>query len=441
MEIYNPKVLLISHNVFSKNINMGKTLSTYFEGWDKSKIAQLYFHKEVPTTNVCKKYYRFTDVDAIKSIIFRGYAGRALVSQDIQQARDDASDTGRLNRLYNYGKKRTPLIYLLRDSLWRLSSWESKSLIKWIRDFDPEVIFFASGDYAFSYRIALRIAEAFRLPMVTCCFDDYYIFNQNAHRWFGKRRHRLFMDTVWKTMERSQIIFTVTDLMSEAYSKMFAKPCSVLYTGTNLQTITKPCGNKKGIAYLGGLSLKRYESLVDIGRTLMKINHPLVPKELDVYSGESNSDVLRHMTKSNGINFHGFISSEKIHDIISKCVAVVHTESFDSKLTERVRYSLSTKIPDSLASGTCLFVYGPKGVASIDYLYRNQAAFVCNNKSELQNKLVRLFVDESLREEIVKKALQLAARNHDSRKIPAFVQKNLIEAINMWKDQYGEVNT
>ena len=66
------RILVISHNIFSDTESMGKTLSGYFNGWDKDEIAQFYIHSEIPTSNkVCKNYFRITDIDALKSIFTR----------------------------------------------------------------------------------------------------------------------------------------------------------------------------------------------------------------------------------------------------------------------------------------------------------------------------------------------------------------------------------
>jgi hypothetical protein len=63
------KILVISHNVFSKTSNMGKTLLQYFNGMEGVEVSQFYIHTEVPTdSSVCTNYFRFTDYDAIRSL-------------------------------------------------------------------------------------------------------------------------------------------------------------------------------------------------------------------------------------------------------------------------------------------------------------------------------------------------------------------------------------
>lgn len=429
-----PKVLVVSHNVFSKNTNMGKTMETYFKGWDKDKLAQLYFHSEIPTSDVCLNYYRFTDVDAFISSVNRGHVGSKFTKKDIQLKRISSVDTGKITNIYNFGRRRLPLTYFLRDYLWYFSAWKSKDLCKWITDFSPEIIFLASGDYEFSYIVAKKIADNCNIPLVVCCFDDYYIYNKNKNIFLGEFRQKHFMKTVNKVLSHVSCIFTINELMSEAYTKMFNKKCPVLYTGTDVAKSFDFNVKKKGIVYLGGLGLGRNRQLIDIGRALKSSNNSRIPKYIDVYSGETNPKLSEEMTMDNGVKFHGQVPASEVEKIIKYSEVVVHTESFDAKNRQRVMFSLSTKIPESLASGTCMLAYGPRDVASIDYLIKNNAAFVISDKSKLTAKLEELFVDDKLRESIVKNAVHLAARNHNSSSIPNFVRENLVCAIHNWRE-------
>ena len=99
---------------------------------------------------------------------------------------------------------------------------------------------------------------------------------------------------------------------------------------------------------------------------------------------------------------------------MGKSLAVIHTESFDEMERKKVAYSVSTKIADSLASGTPILAYGPSEVASIEYLRKNNSAFCANSESELENVLSLLISNEEKRKEIIENALNLAKKNHDS---------------------------
>lgn len=56
-----PRVLVVSHNVFSSSGNMGKTMMHMLAGIPPDNLAQLYFHQEIPTRRCCLHYFRMTD--------------------------------------------------------------------------------------------------------------------------------------------------------------------------------------------------------------------------------------------------------------------------------------------------------------------------------------------------------------------------------------------
>ena len=108
---------------------------------------------------------------------------------------------------------------------------------------------------------------------------------------------------------------------------------------------------------------------------------------------------------------------------------LVHIESMDSLNRDKVRYSVSTKIADTLSCGRCLLAYGPCDVASIEYLSDNDCACVVTKKEDLEEKLKRLIFDASTREKYAKKALSVAKKNHNIDENCEKFQKILKEAV------------
>lgn len=433
------RVLIVSHNSISTASNMGKTLRSYFQGFDCEEIAQFYIHCEEPTDDtVCHNYYRFTDMDAAKSIFKSRGCGKIFGKQDIRTDRSTARvDTGWVSSLYRFGKRRTPVIYALRDFLWTCSRWDTEQLWQWVDSFDPDVIFFASGDYGFTYEIAGKIAEHVRKPLAVCCVDDHYLYNRNENSLLGRLVHRMFLKRVHKTMARASAIFTICDSLKKEYERYFHKKCYVLPTSAQrweLQETTE----RSGIVYLGNLELKRYQQLMAIGRALQALDIPGIPQHLDVYSCEQDRNVLKNMTMENGIRFHGPVSGQMVQEILRTSLAVVHTESFDPRIRKIVRHSVSTKIAESLMNGPCMIAYGPEGVASIDYLKENGAAYVITDPEQLEQGLREILADPRLRQEIVGRARELGEQNHSMQAGPVLLRKRLGK-ISMEQWQYEGV--
>lgn len=421
------RVLVIAHNVISETNNMGKTLLSYFKDFAPEEIAEFYIQDKDPNNaEVANNYYRFTDKDALKSV-FGIRTKHVFKISETGKETTKPNNKGAAESIRQYGRKRNAFVYIARNAVWSLAHWKTKEFLGWLHDFNPDVIFFMAGDYSFMFKIAREIKEMLNKPIVVCCVDDYFFFNRNDRTFLGRLQHRAYMKSVRKTMAEASCIFTISDLMGEAYGKFFDKPCRTLHTSAKKREL-KSDGKEKTLAYFGNLSFKRYEQLIEIGRAVknLKINGI---DAVDVYSAEKNPNYLQDLTEENGIRFHGEISPSEVEERMNKCIAVIHTESFRQRIQEMVKYSVSTKIADSLLNAPCLIAYGPAEVASIDYLKKNKAAYVITKPDALENGLKEILSNEELRREIVQNARELAAGNHDAAVNPKKVREWLEDVI------------
>ena len=407
------KVLLISHTVLSQTNNMGKTLMSYFNNWDSKDIAQFYIHSEVPTNDlICQNYYRFTDMDAMKSIFIPSIVGEKYDTSKIKSNPiTTRTDNGIVRKVYIAGSKRKSWSMALRETIWCLSHWETKELRKWIKNFNPDIIFLASGDYAFIYNIAYKISNYLNKPLVVSCVDDFYFYNRNENSLLGRWIYKYYMKVVYKTMKKTTNIFTICDSMNKEYTKLFGKTCQVLHTASEERNLTFYKDSEQ-ISYIGNLGFNRYKQLIDIGRKLKNIKVNDKSLVLDVYSGVLDEKIIKELTIENGIRFHGQISSEEVLEVMKKSMLIIHTESFDEEMKKLVKFSVSTKIASSLMYGPCLIAYGPQGIASIDYLKENEVAYVITSPDELESGLIEVISDSALRDQIIENARKLAYKNH-----------------------------
>ena len=93
---------------------------------------------------------------------------------------------------------------------------------------------------------------------------------------------------------------------------------------------------------------------------------------------------------------------------------LLHVESFDESTFERVKYSVSTKIADSISYGNCLLAYTPEKFASIAHLKRNQAAFIVTEHSRLESILYDSLYCDNKRKQIIINARICAKHFHDA---------------------------
>lgn len=388
------KILIVSHNVFSLTESVGRTLSSCFSEFEPDLLSQFYIHSQVPTMNICHNYYRITDKEAIASIFGKKVGtifGKESIEKNIKKSR---TDTGKEHALYQYARKRTPIIYFMRNTWWKFSHWNTCRFRNWVNNFKPDCIFLASGDYAFLYDVARKIAKLWNIPIYVYCMDDYYIQVRDQKKILGRLQHRLFMRSVRKTIEYSSAIFCICEKMAKDYNRLFDKPCYTMHT---IPTIKNPLVLKKKdkISYVGTLGYQRDKQLIVIGRTLKKMGECV--DHIDVYSTETRKEIIDNLTKENGIVFHGAADSDEVMRIIGESMAVIHTESFDEDICNAVRYSISTKIADLIVSGTYILAYGPQEVASMEYIKNCPAAYCATNPNNLEvviRSLIKAFHNE-----------------------------------------------
>lgn len=422
-------VLIISQPVLSYSNNMGKTLMAYFSAFPANNVSQFFLRQGEPTnTDVCENYYRFSDLDAVKSILNHKIRGTVFDKTQIVPPVVDEPENIKLDDAYKLGAAHKAWMLLARDTIWKLSNWKNKKLLAWLDSMNPDIIFLAPGDGAFSYRLADEIARYLSKPLAVVCMDDYFINNRNKGELLGGIRQKLFMNVVNKTIQNAAAIFTICDEMNKAYTNLFHKQCVTLHTSADNKSMVLKSDASR-VSYIGNLSCGRYKTLLELGRAISEINDDTLTKVIDVYSGSKEAEYISPLKNAPGINFRGAIPAEQVPEVMSESVMVIHTESFDPAMKELVRFSVSTKIAESLMYGPCLLAYGPEGIASIDYLKENNAAYVISRPEDLEKGLEKILTNKELREQIVRNARALALKNHNTDVNPRKVRKWLQEVV------------
>lgn len=409
---------------------MGKTLKAYFNAFNPDEIAQFYIHSQIPTDiSVCKEYYRFTDIDAVKSIFSFGLRGKRFSEENIDISQNNIyEDAVKGKFVYGQGESAAPIKHILRDAAWKFGHWFTKDLKNWLKEISPDIIFLAAGNYSFIYDVALKLAEYSDVPIVISCFDDFYINDPNKGKFLSAAVHRNLLKKARAVFSRAAFATVVCEKMAEAYERLFGTECMTLYTGAeDRKTGTSFDGRQ--ISYIGNIGLKRHEQLLDIGACLKESDSDKAPKMLDLYSGERKPEILKLLSTEKGINFHGAAAASELAELMRRSMALIHTEAFDSETSKRVSYSVSTKIADSLMNGPCLIAYGPRGIASVDYLAEHKAAYVIDSREKLKSGLREIIENPKLRESIVLNARRLAAENHDVVKNGLKLRRRLEDAV------------
>ena len=221
------KVLLVSHNCFSKTQNMGKTFASLFSNFKKEELMQLYLYPTIPNIDICDNYFRITDMDAVRSIIKRGKCGQIIKPEVIDESEtlfesiEEAEQYGKINR-------NSFLIRRFRDLAWKISAWKSKELKQWLKEGKPDVVFYAMGDATFSQDIAMWVSAFLNIPLVTYVCDEFYFYYKKTNKF-----NLGLVSNIKKTMKKSKKLVTICDSLGKAYLKEFNVPYQTVMTGSS----------------------------------------------------------------------------------------------------------------------------------------------------------------------------------------------------------------
>ena len=394
---------------------MGKTMLTLFSSFSKDELCQLYVFPSTPNTELCHSYYRITDRDVLASYYHLKMGGNEIKTDlNCQSMFDDEKE----KKDHCTVKNKKPIRGLARDLMWACSRWFSNDLKNWIEKENPSCIILIPGNAKFIYNIALRIAKKYKLPIVVYICDEYY-FVKEPEGTLSKIKLKLFRNTVKKTMAKTAHVITICDELKELYSKEFNVPATTVMTGSSSDThvVRNIVRLPQSINYFGNISINRYLSIADIGKVLDELNKEKNTNyHINVYSAETNPNILSVLSGIASIHLKGFIFGEEYIRTFNSSEALLHVEAFDEDSIDRVKNSVSTKIADSLGSGIPLFAYGPECIASMGHLIRNKCAICATSKDMIRDKILQLFNEPVKCSEIVSAALEVAESMHNEEK-------------------------
>lgn len=427
------KLLVISNNAFSKILNNGKTLESFFNGWEKEKIAQLFFStNEFPDFDFCGNYFKMTEIDILKSLLSFNIKkpGHVVLPPTIEPSSFTKKDC----KLIRWIKKNAKTFAIFRQFLWSFKTWKNRKIIEWLNNFNPDLIFFVGGNVSFLHDVTQWIHNYLKIPYAVYFTDDYVINQTNENLLqliYQKRLHKKYLYTI----NNASMCYVVSDLMAKDYSIKFNRNFSVLVNSIDFNnfSIPKKEQNEKNktmiFSYIGGLHLNRWKSLIELGNLLSEINSELsLECVINIYTVVYPDDKIFNQLNNFPLQFKGSLDNIGVIETIKKSDVLVHVESLDKINRSYTKYSISTKIPEYMASHRPILAYGPAEVASIKILSENHIGVVLtddDSKEEKKEKIIKLIFDAKFRDHLANKAYNFAYKNFNRSTIKENLKNEL----------------
>ena len=371
-----PKVLVIASTPFSKTKNNGKTLSSFFETYDRTLIAQFSYSGGDFNSDICDNYYFFTKED-----VLRGNKGAAYKSAGILR-KENIMESGKkksfIKRFFHvFSQARNPIALWIKDRIWKKADY-SKAL-DWIDQFDPDVVFFQGFSMAYGYDFALNVCKRNNIPLILELTDDY-TYRLYPLSIIEKINHKRYMNVFTEAITLASKTIVISDLMKEEYESRFGGDMDVMMNAVNTKNFNYDCERTPNdYVYAGNLLLNRWKVLRNLGKALLQINQKAT---LNIYTPDvPPKHILKSLSKVSSIRYGGRLTKDELECRLKKCEYVVHVEAFDKKNRKITRLSMSTKISEYVACGAKILAIGPSNVASMKCISDNNLGIWIYNPS------------------------------------------------------------
>ena len=430
-----PRLLIISADPISQTYNNGKTLESMISSWSGEHVAQIFTNPYNPCSRVCKRFFRITDPEVSRYWLGQHDCGASAENVEVSET------------FYTTSWIRTLLkgmhsFRLLREILWHVKWSKNESLNQWLDAFKPEVVLLMGGDGVFLYRICKYVAGRFDIPIVFQVTDEY-LERPIGLSPSGAIHKYLLVRTFKDMMKRCQELITIGEQMRNYYAERFGVVGHIIMNCVQVPKDFPEWGRTPDIEgnevcvflYAGSLYYGRDSMLASLADALRQVNSEGMKSSLDIYTSSRISLIARQRLAMNPcVRLMGYVSAIDLKESFKRSDVLVIVESFLGKYIRRIRYSVSTKIPEYMISGRCMLAYGPEEVNSISYL--KDLAFACTDESlsaliDCVRNLIRNREERILK---AQRSFQHASKMHDATD----VSRGFLEIVEICYQKYQE---
>lgn len=406
-----PRILVMS--VPSWNSRVGaNTWATLLKQYDSKNIASIYIRDEVSDSKVCSRYFCISENRIIKSLLNR----KIKTGYEVCQVDDESvSDLEAHNELYKkMGRKRSYLMLLAREIIWKFGRWNTPELRRFIDEFKPDIVLHSMDGYIHLNRITQYVIKQTGAKAAGYIWDDN--FSYKVEKGIGFKIYRFFQRLSLKKLARStQAFFAITEKTKREADSFFGIDCTVLTKPLNSEPqvnygeITKPLK----MLYTGSLYIGRDRSLERVSAALENLNSNGDEIFLDVYTQTELPVEAKQKIENRWCILHPPIPQKEVIEKQKQADILLFLEDIDGKYAKAARLSFSTKITDYLSAGKCIFAVGNRDTAPMEYLAKNNAALTASSFEEIITALNVLTSNSEIIVEYAKRAYDCGKANHN----------------------------
>lgn len=425
VQVMKGKILVISRNAWNNSNSTGNTATNFFSNWNDWEFANLFCRNEIPNNDICKRYFRISESDLLRGLFKSDKIGQAASYEEFTEETkiNSNANVSKEKRLYDHFRNnRWTLLLWAREILWSVSNWKNSKLKKFVKEFDPDIIYMPIHDCFYMHNVLSFVSKISKAKIVLITADDMYSLKQFSLSPLYWINRLILRKKIRNSITEASICYSMSDIQIKELSQEFGNKFKILRKGVNVNNIGINKNNKNSsilkFVYTGNVTLGRWETLGAIGDVINTLNDDVVKAKLYIYSTNILTKRMKEkLNSSNEVKFMGAVSPQEVQEIQQEADVVIHAESFKLRNRLKTRLSFSTKLVDYFQNGNCILAVGCDKANSIDYLKKNDAAIIVTDLEKLQDSIKKIIDSPIVINEYRKKALKCAINNHNINEI------------------------
>ena len=416
-----PKVLIIGQP-FNNDTGGGITLSNLFKGWDRDKLAvacSAYLLNDNINREVCDTYYQLGENEHKFSFPFnylqrRYKSGLLKFNEEKNQNSTITKSKFRISFI-----KRIFYPFVNYIGLFNLINKINLSVefCNWVDIYNPEIIY-AQTSHRHGILFCLAVQTYLNKPLVFHMMDDWpSTINQKGlfrKYWQRKTDHEFRV-----LLNRATILMSISEKMAEEYKKRYNKDFITFHNPIDIDFWKKnqrknyELNKEPSILYAGRVGLGIDSSLEIFAKAIEQINKEF---NLSIKFILQTQEKPQWTRKYKHVIHNSFVSYNDLPRVFSSSDFLLLPYDFTPESIKFIRYSMPTKVPEYMMTGTPIIIFAPKITAIVKYAKENAWAKVIteNNIEDIVIALKQMIEDKELRQFLSTNAKTLAEKNHNS---------------------------
>lgn len=435
----SPRTLILNQP-FDSNTGGGITLSNLFANWEKDKLAVAcsgYLITDETDFDLCDKYYQLGSKEHRWIFPFNLFS-RKYYSGPLMPAKP--SNGTKKNVVVKKSKLRDklilnymhPILDYFGFSHFVLRAKLSPEFCKWVEEFDPQVIYIQATTRA-ELLFCLQLKEQFNIPMVFHMMDDWptMVGTTGLGSKFWERK----INTELKLLlDQTDIALSISDYMAEEYQRRYDKVFTTFHNPLQLDFWKKAqrseyhLQDEPILLYAGRVGLGIEDSLKNIAKAIEKVNASININMKFVLQVKDEPSWAKDFTC---VKHSSFVDYEELPRVFAESDFLILPYDFNDEGLSFIKYSMPTKAPEYMVSGTPIIIFAPEDTALIKYAKKGGWAEVVtdNNIDMLTNSIKDLVTNESKRKSYGQKAIHIAEKNHNLKTVSNHFKKVISSTI------------